>query len=283
MVRRETLTAVPGSRLAQLFCGRWDQHLKRDAEGRVFLDFSRLQFRSLLRFLADCQRGPGSRPAQFEDYEKALPEWSKPGFQSLCEFLCSPDTCNIDASGADLPAPALAARRRVFDSILANVEQQDLLSTWLAPGSGKPEEFRLLFRASRDGFSSQAFHQTCDGKGPTVVLAKSIEGHLFGGYTETSWDSSCRYKQSEQAFLFRLAGPEGSRVRPSKHPVTNPVAFIATQAIPQAAAAGQRAIFACFLQDMVSIVLSESGIRTVLKALAHGVEVSHSLQRQHGW
>ena len=107
------------------------------------------------------------------------------------------------------------------DSELLGSQYDDLLAL-LGEANSWNIRFDLLFRASRDGFSSQAFHQKCDGKGPTVVLAKSIEGHLFGGYTETSWDSSCRYKQSEQAFLFRLAGPEGSRIRPSKHPVTNP-------------------------------------------------------------
>ena len=32
---------------------------------------------------------------------------------------------------------------------------------------------KLIFRGSRDGFTSEAFHEICDGKGPTLTLIKS--------------------------------------------------------------------------------------------------------------
>ena len=34
-------------------------------------------------------------------------------------------------------------------------------------------EWRLMFRASRDGFAASAFHSKCDNKGPTVTVVKS--------------------------------------------------------------------------------------------------------------
>ena len=46
--RRDTLTAISGSRLALLFSGRWDRSLRRDEKGRVFLDVDPVQFRALL-------------------------------------------------------------------------------------------------------------------------------------------------------------------------------------------------------------------------------------------
>ena len=37
-VTRDTLTLIKGTRLEALFSGRWDKHLPRDSDGRVFLD-----------------------------------------------------------------------------------------------------------------------------------------------------------------------------------------------------------------------------------------------------
>ena len=58
-------------------------------------------------------------------------------------------------------------------------------------------EWRLLFRASRDGFAAEAFHAKCDNKGPTVTIAKSGE-YIFGGFTEASWTSKFIAVFSEQ-------------------------------------------------------------------------------------
>jgi hypothetical protein len=61
----------------------------------------------------------------------------------------------------------------------------------------------LLFRASRDGWNVADFHQCCDGKGPTVVVVRSESGHVFGGATDSSWNSVGGYTQAA-AFLFGL-------------------------------------------------------------------------------
>ena len=44
------------------------------------------------------------------------------------------------------------------------------------------ENFELLYRGSRDGFNVNKFHEKCDNKGKTLVLAKNIKGHVFGGF-----------------------------------------------------------------------------------------------------
>jgi hypothetical protein len=50
------------------------------------------------------------------------------------------------------------------------------------------EEFRLkrfvlLWRGSRDGLNSHAFHSRCDGHGNTVLLILDTNGNIFGGFT----------------------------------------------------------------------------------------------------
>ena len=48
--------------------------------------------------------------------------------------------------------------------------------------------YRLLFRASRDGFSAATFHSKCDDKGPTITIVQSGD-NKFGGFTDSSWGS----------------------------------------------------------------------------------------------
>ena len=70
--------------------------------------------------------------------------------------------------------------------ILLNDEHLGALRGWLYP-LGK-RVFQLLFRASRDGFSADAFHSRCDNKGATVTIVLS-ENNIFGGFTEQPWKS----------------------------------------------------------------------------------------------
>ena len=56
------------------------------------------------------------------------------------------------------------------------------LQNWLGEKCG----WNLCYRASRDGWSGQDFHQHCDNKGPTVVLIKA-NNCIFGGYTDKNW------------------------------------------------------------------------------------------------
>ena len=68
--------------------------------------------------------------------------------------------------------------------ILTNEGHRRVLKTWLPIKS----EWRLLFRASRDGFAALAFHFKCDNKGPTITVVKSGR-NIFGGFTEKAWTS----------------------------------------------------------------------------------------------
>jgi hypothetical protein len=64
----------------------------------------------------------------------------------------------------------------------------------------------LLYRATRDGFDSQAFHEKCDGKGNTITIIKNNLNYVFGGYASSAWNSSYDYINDPNAFLFSLRG-----------------------------------------------------------------------------
>ena len=54
------------------------------------------------------------------------------------------------------------------------------------------------------GFETSKFHSLCDNKGPTLTIIKTTQGHTFGGFTKTSWDSSGNYKHDNSSFLFSV-------------------------------------------------------------------------------
>ena len=68
----------------------------------------------------------------------------------------------------------------------------------------KSTKGNLLFRATRDGFTSQAFHLKCDGKGNTITIIQSNLNYVLGGFASSSWNSSDGYINDQNAFLFSL-------------------------------------------------------------------------------
>jgi hypothetical protein len=90
----------------------------------------------------------------------------------------------------------------IIDTVtLSKTEQTALIS--LGPNSGGFKSFRLLYRATRDGFFGNIFHQKCDSKSPTIVIIKSDLNSVFGGYTAALWNPS-GFKQDQTAFIFSL-------------------------------------------------------------------------------
>jgi len=63
----------------------------------------------------------------------------------------------------------------------------------------------LLFRGTRDGFSSAKFHELCDDQGSTLVIIKSEVGFIFGGYSSNSWIPNGQHYPDEKTFLFNLS------------------------------------------------------------------------------
>ena len=84
---------------------------------------------------------------------------------------------------------------------LLDSNHRDQLATWIG---GRPRHFRLLYKISRDGCSAGAFHQQCDGQGPTVTVLYNTQKTIFGGYLSESWNSEDDYIDDPSAFLFRL-------------------------------------------------------------------------------
>ena len=159
---RQTLANDPNSMLAAMFSGRHKQEATGD--GSFFIDRDGTHFRFILNYL--------------RDRELILPE----GATFLKELEAEAKFYQLQGI-----LDALKPKEPFEESeILTNEEHRRVLKSWL-PEAMKGE-YRLLFRASRDGFAASTFHFQCDNEGPTVAVVKS-GGNIFGGFTEKPWAS----------------------------------------------------------------------------------------------
>jgi len=74
-------------------------------------------------------------------------------------------------------------------------------------------EWKLIYKASLDGFKSNDFHLKCDSKSNTLVIIRSINGNIFGGYTEQDWSGINAYKSDANAFLFSCLNKKNNSLK----------------------------------------------------------------------
>jgi len=87
-------------------------------------------------------------------------------------------------------------------TILTNEKNRNTIYNML---NKKIKNATLLYRGTRDGDRAKNFHEKCDNKGPTLTLCREENGIIFGGYTETEWDSKERHpKYDKNAFIFSV-------------------------------------------------------------------------------
>ncbi len=100
-------------------------------------------------------------------------------------------------------------------SEIINDEQQCLELIKLCEFSPN-DKFRLLYRATRDGFCSNDFHFKCDGHSNTLTILRAKESEfVFGGFASVEWDSFSKDKPDPNAFIFSLTKPLKMKVDPN--------------------------------------------------------------------
>ena len=66
-----------------------------------------------------------------------------------------------------------------------NSEYLSNLTNWIKPRRSE-NDWKLCWRASRDGLDINQFHSLCNENGPTITIVK-VKQYIFGGYTSLSW------------------------------------------------------------------------------------------------
>ncbi len=83
------------------------------------------------------------------------------------------------------------------------------------------ERLKLIYKASEHNYTAESFHEYCDDQGPTLVVIRSIDGWIFGGFTTQSWKATGmlfsfidnvieQYKYDVDAFIFTLKNPHST-------------------------------------------------------------------------
>lgn len=95
-------------------------------------------------------------------------------------------------------------------SILSEKQMVDLINLC---GLSSELKWKLIYRATENGFSSAAFHTLCDDKTNTLTIIKSYNGFVFGGYTEQDWSGHNINKHDKYAFLFSYINKDNKPIK----------------------------------------------------------------------
>lgn len=116
------------------------------------------------------------------------------------------------------------------DSLIIPNKDFDTIRAWIPKpsslnGSHKLK-LNLQYRATQDGFTSEAFQKKVENKAPTIAFIKSkMYGKVFGGYTTRTWER-CGIREDYQAFLFSLTYGEKYPIRAPKYAMSGGVKYI---------------------------------------------------------
>ena len=69
-----------------------------------------------------------------------------------------------------------------LSKIIDNSSYDKMIQKWT-----NDRKWKLIYRASEHRYRASYFHETCDNKGPTLIIIKSNDNCIFGGYTTQSW------------------------------------------------------------------------------------------------
>ncbi|XP_062522752.1 uncharacterized protein LOC134197438 [Corticium candelabrum] len=180
----ETLRKDTDSMLASMFSGRFV--MKEQEDGSYFIDRDPTHFRFILNFL---RTGKVIIPHDTIARDELLLEAEFYNIKPIIDKLNDP----MDSQSAVQPVAS-----EFTSSTLMNTEDKRVLLSWLSVKMN----WRLIYKASRDGFRAADFHRCCDNKGETISVIHTTGGYLFGGYTDVPWTSGGTWKSSSQSFLF---------------------------------------------------------------------------------
>ncbi|CAG8618699.1 20872_t:CDS:2 [Dentiscutata erythropus] len=126
-------------------------------------------------------------------------------FRDLClktiSFHLDPNDESISKS---LP-PRCLQSLPLFNSLIINQKHFSIITSWIEKQDSNyfekrnlPYSFSLLLRASRDGLSSDKFHNLCDNKGPILIITKTRQnGQIIGGYCPIDFKPGLNVRHNE--------------------------------------------------------------------------------------
>ncbi|RGB35948.1 hypothetical protein C1646_698465 [Rhizophagus diaphanus] len=115
------------------------------------------------------------------------------------------------------PEPKITTKEtssKGIDSKIITIQHAELISKWIdrleiTDKMKNSYEFKLILRGSRDGFSSQKFHEICDNQSHTITIIKvKNSNEILGGYNPIIWKSDLSYGITKDSFIFSFKDKE---------------------------------------------------------------------------
>ncbi|KAJ5069651.1 pep-cterm sorting domain-containing protein [Anaeramoeba ignava] len=109
--------------------------------------------------------------------------------------------------------------------IITNEEYAKKLQEWI--NDNDFSKMKLGFSAKINGFDSEIWHSICDNKGKTLIIIKTKDNFIFGGFTQVGWTKDkSKWREEDRnkyygfikdsnAFIFSLRNDKGDR-KPEK-------------------------------------------------------------------
>ena len=94
-------------------------------------------------------------------------------------------------------------KRTVKGEIIHDLDELEMITRKINK-SNNTIKLNLLYKASVDSDSAEAFHRNCDKAESSLVLVETDKGKRFGGFTSQNWRGDCQEKIDENAFIFSL-------------------------------------------------------------------------------
>lgn len=184
----DTLRKDSNSLLASMFSGSFDVRPDKE-DGAYFIDRDGTHFRYILNYLRTGR-------LVFPKENNVL----------AAELFFEAEYYKITGMPEQIwPGPTFENPAHIFNSL--TVDQREALLSWLPTPNFS--NWAQLFVQNVNGWSPANFHNLCDKKGPTLVLAKATN-FVLGGYTQSSWNSNDIFVPDETSFLFTLVNKTGA-------------------------------------------------------------------------
>jgi len=129
---------------------------------------------------------------------------------------------NLDSALNNLDYSIIPINRFNVESKIMDSQHCETLYEWVSQSQAKKFQLKMIYQATRDGFTANSFHEKCDDQGATISLIKSKDhGRIFGGYTTKSWRCNGRGRcvADSDAFVFSLTHNEKYHCHEPQHAI----------------------------------------------------------------
>ncbi|GBB96639.1 hypothetical protein RclHR1_00280031 [Rhizophagus clarus] len=140
-------------------------------------------------------------------YEKIFPEDQYKVLLRAFLSLLDPNSKPSDEPECSITKES----KKTIDSKIISYQHVELISKWIDRLEIMDKlissyEFKLLYRASRDGYSQYRFRECCINKPRTVTIVK-VKGssEILGGYNPLEWKTVQGFSATEDSFLFSFS------------------------------------------------------------------------------